>query len=72
MSLDNIVTENKLLESAFKKLEERKNGNGKTKFDQLKPKQKEEQLKRVFGENNHILFDLRLKNVLNSCDNKKI
>ena len=72
MNLENLTIENKLLESAFKKLEEWKNGNGRTKFDQLKPKQKEEQLRKIFGENNHILFDLRLKNVLNSCDNKKI
>ena len=72
MNLNNIVIENWLLESAFKKLEQRKNENGKKRFDQLKPKQKEEQLKRAFKENNHILFDLRLKNVLNSCDNKNI
>ena len=71
MNLKNMVVENNLLESAFKKLEELNKGK-KSTFDKLKPAQKNQQLELVFRENNHILFDLRLKNVLNSCDKKNI
>ena len=60
-----------LLESAYKKLDEL-NNRGDLPFDKLNPQQKNQKLEEILNENNHILFDLRLKTVLSSCNPQKI
>lgn len=75
MTLNDMVKDNELITTAYKKLVELK-GNRKTPLNKLDSKKREwqlrEELNNIFSENNHVLFDLRLKETLSSCNEKDI
>ena len=71
ITLKDIVYDNELIILAMKKLKEL-NNRTKWSFDKLSKEDKEKEIKTIINENNHILFDLRLKNVINPLNEESI
>lgn len=71
ITIKDMFYDNKFLISAEKKLEEL-NNKRKGSFDKLRREDREKEIKIILDENNHILFDIRLKSILSSCDKDNI